>query len=117
MLLACFYTKNKIYISQLPFLIHKTCNIGHVDLTLAAGNDIINRHECSSGNEDNFAIMVKLVISQSLLKTALQSFILITPVTIQQRDRHNELVGQGMLKIKIKVRNGFKKFCSLITIL
>ena len=60
-------------------------------MPLAAGNDVINRHECNSVNERNSSIMIEPVISQSLLETALQSLILVTPAAIQQRDSHNAL--------------------------
>ena len=78
------YQNNKIYILQLSILIHKTCIVCYADLPLAAGKDIINRYESGSKNERNIAITVELVISQSLLKTALQSLIFVTPAAIQQ---------------------------------
>ena len=72
------YQKNKIYLLQLPFLIHRTCRtknikstyydchfsytklifVGHANPPLAAVKHIIVKHECSSVNECSIAIMV-----------------------------------------------------------
>ena len=53
--------------------------------------------------------MVEPVISQSLLKTVLQSLILVILAAVQQWDRHNILkIRQAMLKINTKLRNDFK---------